>query len=131
MTYQRTQPPPPPNRVGLPQRGASLLAELARSARLVWRLLRDPRVATITKVVVPVLTAAYVLSPVDFLPDVVPALGQLDDLAILLLGTRLFIELCPPDIVRQHLEEIATGRPTRQSDGGEGEVVEGEYRIIE
>ena len=124
MAYQRVQTPPPQNRVGL-------LAELTRTGRLVWRLLRDPRVATITKVVVPVLTAAYVLLPVDFLPDVVPALGQLDDLAILLLGTRLFIELCPPEVVRQHQAEIATGRPTRRSDRGEGEVVEGEYRVIE
>lgn len=124
MAYQRTQTPPPQNRVGL-------LAELARTGRLVWRLLRDPRVATVTKVVVPALTAAYVLLPVDFLPDVVPALGQLDDLAILLLGTRLFIELCPPEVVRQHQEEIAAGRPMRQSEKGEGETVEGEYRVIE
>jgi uncharacterized membrane protein YkvA (DUF1232 family) len=114
-----------------PQARTGVLAELARSARLVWRLLRDPRVATATKLVIPGLVGVYLLWPVDLMPDVLPILGQVDDLVLLLLGTRLFIELCPPDIVRQHQADLAGGRAPRQSSAAEGEVIEAEYRVIE
>ena len=48
----------------------------------------------------------YLVSPIDFVPDVIPGLGQLDDLAVIVIGVKLFIELCPPEIVRQHLQEL-------------------------
>ncbi len=84
---------------------AGILAELARQLRLIWRLLRDQRVSPWVKLLVPA-TLLYVISPIDFIPDVVLGLGQLDDLTILLLGLWLFVDLCPKDIVRQHLEEL-------------------------
>ncbi len=34
-----------------------------------------------------VLTALYVLSPLDFVPDVVPLAGQADDIAVVLAGS--------------------------------------------
>ncbi len=34
-----------------------------------------------------VLTALYVLSPLDFVPDVVPVAGQADDIAVVLAGS--------------------------------------------
>jgi uncharacterized membrane protein YkvA (DUF1232 family) len=84
---------------------AGILAEIARQLRLIWRLLNDSRVPTWTKLLVPA-TLLYVISPIDFIPDVVLGLGQLDDLTVLLLGLWLFVDLCPKDIVRQHLEEL-------------------------
>ncbi|MBM3134255.1 MAG: DUF1232 domain-containing protein [Chloroflexi bacterium] len=84
---------------------AGILAEIARQLRLIWRLLNDARVPTWTKLLVPA-TLLYILSPIDFIPDVALGLGQLDDLTILLLGLWLFVDLCPKDIVRQHLEEL-------------------------
>jgi uncharacterized membrane protein YkvA (DUF1232 family) len=47
---------------------------------------------------------------VDLLPDFLPALGQLDDLVVLLLGFKLFLRLCPPDVVQQLVKAIAGGR---------------------
>lgn len=38
-------------------------------------------------VAVIVLTALYVLSPLDFVPDVVPVAGQADDIAVVLAGS--------------------------------------------
>jgi len=84
---------------------AGILAEIVRQLQLIWRLLKDSRVPTWTKLFVPA-TLLYVLSPIDFIPDVALGLGQLDDLTILLLGLWLFVDLCPKDIVRQHLEEL-------------------------
>jgi uncharacterized membrane protein YkvA (DUF1232 family) len=124
MAQQTPNPTSPQARLGL-------LAEAARTGRLIWRLLGDRRVATATKLVVPALAGAYLLWPIDLLPDVLPVLGQLDDLALLLLGANLFIQLCPPEIVREHREELR-GRPApprRTTD--EGEVVDAEYRVVE
>ena len=38
-------------------------------------------------VAIVVLTALYVLSPLDFVPDVVPGVGQVDDIAVVLAGS--------------------------------------------
>jgi uncharacterized membrane protein YkvA (DUF1232 family) len=82
---------------------------LFNSFRIAWKLLWDGRVPTSAKLV-PILTVLYVLSPIDILPDVFVGLGQLDDLAILLLGTQLFIAVSPKDIVERIRAEIE-GRP--------------------
>ena len=113
------------------QNQASLLVELVRNGRLVWRLLRDARVATATKLLIPGLVGAYLLWPVDLLPDVIPFLGQIDDLVLLALGAKLFIQLCPPEIVQQHRTDLADRACASRSAEVEGEVVDGEYRVIE
>jgi uncharacterized membrane protein YkvA (DUF1232 family) len=58
----------------------------------------------------PVLAAFYVISPLDFVPDVVPVLGQLDDLGLLLLTLELFLRFCPPAAVAFHRAAIDQGR---------------------
>jgi uncharacterized membrane protein YkvA (DUF1232 family) len=72
--------------------------------RLAWELIWDGRVPLVTKLV-PLLTVLYMLSPVDLIPDVALGLGQLDDLAIFLIGMRLFVDVCPPALVAEHQEE--------------------------
>jgi uncharacterized membrane protein YkvA (DUF1232 family) len=72
--------------------------------RLAWELLWDGRVPFVTKLV-PILTLLYILSPVDLIPDVALGLGQLDDLAIFLIGMRLFIDVCPPTLVSEHQDK--------------------------
>jgi len=81
------------------------LADVIRQVRLAWRLLLDWRVPLWIKAIVPA-ALLYVVSPADIMPDVALGLGQLDDLAILVIGTKLFIELCPPAIVREHMQEL-------------------------
>ncbi len=78
---------------------------LFNSFRIAWRLLWDGRVPFSVKLI-PLLTVLYILSPIDLVPDVVVGLGQLDDVAILLLGVRLFIALSPKDIVERLRAEI-------------------------
>jgi len=85
-----TQPAPPftsndPNRAG----------DLVRRGRLAWTLLWDPRVPLMVKLI-PALAMLYVISPFDFIPDILPALGQLDDVAILLLALKLFVDMASP-----------------------------------
>ncbi len=80
------------------------------SFRIAWRLLWDSRVPLSTKII-PVLVVLYVVSPIDIIPDWIPGLGQLDDLAILLLGVRFFIAMSPRDLVARFRAEINGDTP--------------------
>ena len=87
---------------------------LLNSFRIAWKLLWDRRVPMSTKLI-PFLMLLYILSPIDFLPDVIPGLGQLDDLALFLVGVQVFIALSPRDIVERIRAEI--NRTPPPSDG--------------
>jgi uncharacterized membrane protein YkvA (DUF1232 family) len=105
------------------------LQDVVRQVRLSWRLFWDQRVPLWTKLIPPV-ALAYILFPIDLIPDVALGLGQLDDAAVLLIGFKLFIELAPPEVVREHLQalgaRIREWRPVDDDDES-SEVVEGEY----
>ena len=83
----------------------NLLKDLIRRIQLVWRLLRDRRVPIWTKVI-PFLSLVYLVIPADLVPDVLVGLGQLDDLAVLALGLKLFLELVPPAVAQEHLNDL-------------------------
>ncbi len=102
--------------------------ELVRQLRLAWRLFKDRRVPWAIKLIPPA-ALIYILSPVDILPDLGLGLGQLDDVAILLLSLKLFIELAPAEVVREHLR--ALGAKISQWAAEEGEVIEGEFEVHE
>ncbi len=106
----------------------SWIRELFRQARLAWRLFLDSRVPWPVKLIPPAILA-YLLSPIDILPDLGLGLGQLDDLAVLLLGIKLFIELCPADVVREHLK--ALGAKIEEWSAEEPTVIEGEFTTEE
>lgn len=93
-----------------------VLAEIVKNAKLVWRLMLDPRIPTWLKAIPPA-TLLYLLFPIDILPDPILGLGQLDDIAVILLGVKLFIELCPQEIVRQHLRQMSS--------------IPGSYRVVD
>ena len=117
-----------------PEDPGALLAwfqDVIRQTRLAWRLLWDPRVPWWTKLIPPA-ALAYVLFPVDIIPDVMVGLGQLDDIAVVLLGAKIFIELAPPDVVREHL--LALGARIKEwrvvdEEGQPPAVLEGEYTL--
>ena len=79
--------------------------EVWQQIRLVYYLLRDPEVPFYLKLV-PFVAVVYLFWPVDFLPDILPFLGQLDDFTALLVGSKVFIELAPPQVVARYMDEI-------------------------
>lgn len=79
--------------------------EVWQQIRLVYYLLRDPEVPFYLKLV-PFVAVVYLFWPVDFLPDILPFLGQLDDFTALLVGSKVFIELAPPHVVARYMDEI-------------------------
>jgi uncharacterized membrane protein YkvA (DUF1232 family) len=103
------------------------LREFFRQARLAWELFWDPRVPWPPKLIPPA-TILYLLSPIDIIPDLTLGLGQLDDVAVLLLGFKLFIELSPPGLVREHLKALGGKIEEWTSDE---DVIEGEYEVHE
>lgn len=124
MTQGTPNPTSSGNRLGI-------VAELVRNAQLVWRLLKDSRVPLPVKLILPGVVGLYVLSPIDALPDVLPLLGQLDDIAVLFAGVAIFIEMCPRDIVEEHRAALLREATGARTSVREGETVDAEYRVIE
>ena len=85
-----------------------LLAHLPSFFKLFGRLVNDSRVPAGAKLLL-VGILAYLILPTDLVPDFLPGLGQLDDLAVILGGLKLFLRLCPPEVVQQHIQAIAAG----------------------
>ena len=81
------------------------LLHLPRLVRLYWRLLCDRRVSIWPKAML-VGAAAYVVLPFDFIPDMVPLLGEVDDLVVVLLAARWFLEWCPREVVDEHARAV-------------------------
>ncbi len=89
---------------------------------LTWRLIRDPRVPLWTKAI-PVLGVAYVLSPLDFIPDFIIGVGQLDDLGIILMAMRLFEAVVPGYIVEEHRQAVKRRhQPLEVIDGARAHI---------
>ena len=92
-----------------------LIRRIPTYVRLVWALLRDRRVPPQQKLTL-VGIAAYLVLPIDLIPDFVPVLGQLDDVAVILLGLDLFIRSAPQDVVEEHVARIAQGSDQLRND---------------
>jgi uncharacterized membrane protein YkvA (DUF1232 family) len=106
---------------------AGLVGGALKQARLAWRLLRDARVPGWAKLI-PVAGFLYLLSPIDILPEaMVPLLGEVDDVVLLLLAVKLFIDLSPPGVVREHLRDLFNVQANSPSD--KHSYIEVPYRV--
>lgn len=94
----------------IPESKGGVFNELSIRIKLIWRLLLDRRVNILYKLL-PIGSLIYLINPFD-----IP--GPVDDALLIWLGGYLFIELCPPEIVQEHMDELT-------------QVIEGEWREIE
>ena len=83
-----------------------MLRGLLTRAKLVWYLMGDKRVSPWVKLI-PIGAFIYWVSPVDLLMGI-PGIDALDDAAVIALGTYLFIELCPPNVVQEHMKKLTS-----------------------
>ncbi len=84
---------------------------LKRDVVALWIAARDPRTPPTAKLVAGTV-AAYALSPIDLIPDVIPLLGQLDDLLIVPLGIMLALRLIPAPLMQEFREAaLSRSRP--------------------
>jgi hypothetical protein len=98
-------------------------AGVGNQFRLVLKLMADPRVSPLLKFL-PAGALLYLISPFDF------AIPVVDDAMVMWLGTTIFVELCPPEIVDEHrtaLEPKQPLDPDKQVKIDEGEIIDASY----
>lgn len=93
-------------------RGISTLQLLVHGPnfiRLFWRLYQDKRVSVLAKAILSV-GVLYFIVPTDLIPGFpFVFLGYLDDAVVVYACVRLFIKLCPPNVVQEHVRLIDQG----------------------
>ena len=69
--------------------------------KLLYRLLKDKAI-TLTDRTLVIATIAYVLSPLDFLPDMIPFLGQVDDILLVALVLKRLMDSVSPEVLTRY-----------------------------
>ncbi len=91
-----------------PQKVSRMLTYLPQFARVFWRLMGDARVSALAKAV-PILALIAMFTPPAIELDFVPIVGELDWVLVTVLTLKLFVWLCPADVVREHVSRVARG----------------------
>jgi uncharacterized membrane protein YkvA (DUF1232 family) len=76
----------------------SQIIDWATTPYTIYLILKDPAISSSVKlraVIVLVLIFAYVISPIDLIPDFIPFAGWLDDLIVVPLGLALARQITP------------------------------------
>lgn len=74
---------------------------------LLWRSLStDARTPTVTKLF-PWLALLYALVPIDVIPDVIPLLGQIDDIGMIALLLSIALKVVPNNLWHEHAKKMA------------------------
>jgi uncharacterized membrane protein YkvA (DUF1232 family) len=95
----------------------SLLWTLVRGdLKKLWWALRDPRSPAWLKLATLGLLM-YLLSPADFLPDIIPFVGLVDDLVLIPLAIRWLLSRLPVE-VRADLQRRTTPMADRVHPAG-------------
>lgn len=84
-----------------------ILSGIPGFLRLVYRLVRDPRVSRFDRVLFG-LTVLYLVVPFDIVPDWLVGLGQLDDLVVVGLALNRLLYRVPEDVLLEHWEGDTT-----------------------
>ena len=83
--------------------------------RLLLSLAADPRVPASRKALLGI-AAAYLLSPWDLVPERIPIVGALDDLAVVVLAVDVFLEGVPGSLIDEKLDALGIAREELDKD---------------
>jgi len=89
------------DKIHLKLRIKNLLLFLPNLLLLLGRLIKDPRVPRTEKALL-LAAIVYAIAPLDFLPDFIPFIGQIDDIYLIALTVLRLINNTEEEIVRQH-----------------------------
>jgi hypothetical protein len=114
-----------PSRSIIPSQGG-LWSDFALRLKLIGRLMLDRRVSFLIKLL-PLGSLVYFIAP-DLFP------GPIDDALLTWIGASLFLELCPSNIVAEHVEDLTSNESILENarapkadpsdDVVEGEVID-------
>ena len=91
----------------------ALLWTLVRTdARRLWFALRHPAAPGWLKIGA-ALIVAYVISPIDLIPDVLPIVGVVDDFVIVPMAIRWLLNRLPPEIANAASRNALSRRGSR------------------
>ncbi|MBK7320023.1 MAG: DUF1232 domain-containing protein [Anaerolineales bacterium] len=111
-----------PSEIMVSQQGG-VVRNVINQLKLIFRLMGDKRVSVLAKAI-PLGAFAYLLFPADLAPNIaLPVIGVLDDAAILWLGSYVFTELCPPEVVAEHMKALSANI---NPDAAQDDVVDAE-----
>ena len=82
-------------------RMGNLLMFLPNMFTLLGRLIRDSRVPLAEKTLF-AAAIVYVIMPLDFIPDVIPFIGQIDDVYLVALTLLRLINRTDESVIREH-----------------------------
>lgn len=97
----KLEKPSQKNKVQLKGRMRSFIMFLPNMVMLLGRLMKDSRVPTAEKALF-AAAIVYVISPLDFIPDVFPFIGQVDDIYVVALTLIRLISRTNEDVVREN-----------------------------
>lgn len=97
-----------------------VVRNILNQLKLIFRLMGDRRVSFFAKLI-PIGTFVYLVSPIDAVS--LPVIGVVDDAALLWLGSYIFTELCPPEVVEEHMKSLAGNMSPKDVND---DVVDGE-----
>jgi uncharacterized membrane protein YkvA (DUF1232 family) len=80
-------------------RGAAML--IPNFLKLLYRLIKDSRAPMAEKALL-AGTIIYVVSPLDFIPDLMPFIGQVDDLYLVALVVLRLLSRTNEQVLREH-----------------------------
>lgn len=112
-----------PSNITVVQDGG-VIRDVLNKLKLIFRLMGDSRVNIFVKLI-PIGALIYLISPIDAIS--IPIIGAVDDAALLWLGSYLFTELCPPEVVAEHMKELAGNM---NGGGAQDEIVDAETTDI-
>lgn len=78
--------------------------------RIAWYAWRHPKLPLAGRLML-IGMAIYVFSPIDFIPDALPVLGWLDDLALITLILPLMLRLLPAEVIAEARRQSESRRP--------------------
>lgn len=78
-----------------------MIREIPNFLKLLGRLATDPRVSAVDKGIL-AATIAYVLSPIDLIPDFILGLGQIDDIYLLALALDRMLNNAGEQVLLDH-----------------------------
>jgi uncharacterized membrane protein YkvA (DUF1232 family) len=97
----KSKKPTREDKLQVKSRMSNLLMFLPNMLRLLGRLLTDAKVPTADKALF-AAAIIYVIVPLDFIPDVFPFIGQIDDIYLVALTLLRLINRSDESVVRQH-----------------------------
>ncbi len=81
-------------------------ADHVRSARCdiraIWRVLTNKHAPIFPRIVAG-CTIAYLVSPIQLIPNFIPVIGQMDDLLVLYVGLKLIRRLVPQSVLEEKM----------------------------